>query len=99
MYESVDRSYIMNLITAASDCNARPCQKLSHIVRVELVLKAKVCETHSFSLETEFTSECRDREGCYGIDVGGFFSVLFPFPLLSPVLQECRVISGYLEGR
>jgi len=39
----------MNLITAVSDCNARPCQKLSYILRVELVLEAKVGETPFFS--------------------------------------------------
>jgi hypothetical protein len=38
----------MNLITALSHCNARPYQKLSYILRVELVLEAKVCETLSF---------------------------------------------------
>jgi len=38
----------MNLITAVSDCNAGPCLKLSYIIRVELVLQAKMCEPLSF---------------------------------------------------
>ena len=60
---------MMNLITAVSDCNARPCQKPSYFLRVELVLEAKVCETLCLSMGTEFTGECRDRNRCYGIDV------------------------------
>jgi hypothetical protein len=41
----------MNFITAVSDCNARPCQKLSYVLRVELALETKVCETLSFHPE------------------------------------------------
>ena len=74
----------MNLITAVYDCNARPCQKPSYFIRVELVLEAKVCETLCFQSGDRIYGRMQRQEQVLWDRRAVFFTALFPFPQLFP---------------
>jgi len=80
----------MNLITAVSDCNARPCQKLSYFLRVELALELKLCETLCFKSGGRIYVRVNAETGIAFMGSTWWVVItLFTFPPISIVLLAC----------